>query len=87
MQQASIRKLEAKYEDALLFIVSMLKKHEILTQTALREYAKADEDFSGSDNEIRKCLNEFEKIKWTTTNNPLKNNAKEYTLKHVPSKT
>lgn len=80
-QQAKTRYLEAKYEDALLFIVAMLQKHLVLSQSEIRNYAKNDDDCSCTDNEIRKCLEAFDGIKWTSKSNPSKNNAKEYQLK------
>lgn len=79
-QQSEIRELESKHEDSLLFIVTMLEKHGELTQISIRDFASADEDYLGSDNEIRKCLKAFEDTKWSVTTNPSKNNAKEYTL-------
>lgn len=80
--QARLREQEKKYEDSLLFIVTMLKKHGKLTQTDIRNYAKEDKDFCGSDSEIRKCLNAFEDYKWVAKTSPIKNNAKEYMLKN-----
>lgn len=78
--QAKLRELEKRHEDSLLFIETMLNRHGKLTQTDIRNYAKEDEDFCGSDSEIRKCLNAFEDYKWVAKTNPIKNNAKEYML-------
>lgn len=81
-EQKQIKELESKYEDALLFIVAILKEHNTLTQSDIRKYAKEDtNNYCGSDSEIRKCLKVFEQIKWNVKTNTSKNNAKEYLLK------
>ncbi|WP_323589440.1 ATP-binding protein [Aliarcobacter butzleri] len=80
-EKISIKILEDKYTFSIIFIVSILQKYEKLSQTEIRQYAKDDDTYTGSDNEIRKCLEAFDGIKWISKNNPLKNNAKEYQLK------
>ena len=79
-QQSHIRYLESKYEDVLLFIVSILKQSSQLSQSQIRQMAKDDVDCTSTDNEIRKCLKAFDGIKWISKSNLSKNNAKEYQL-------
>ena len=80
-QQSHIRYLESKHEDALLFILALLKRHSQLSQSEIRQMAKDYNDCSSTDNEIRKCLEAFDGIKWISKSNPSKNNAKEYQIK------
>lgn len=86
-EQSRLRQLESKHEDALHFIVAILKKHTYLTQKAIRDKAKEDEDLDISDKEIRNCLKAFEGTKWKVKTNKNKNNAKEYSLIVDPIKS
>ena len=79
-EKASIKILEVKYKESINFICTILEKHLNLSQSQIRQYAKDDNIFKCSDNEIRKCLEAFDGIKWKSQNNPSKNNAKEYRL-------
>lgn len=81
IEKVSIKTLEEKYTSSIVFIGSILQEHKKLSQTEIRQYAKDDDSYTGSDNEIRKCLEAFDGIKWISKNNPLKNNSKEYQLK------
>ncbi|MGM0519630.1 MAG: AAA family ATPase [Campylobacterota bacterium] len=81
-EKASIKILEDKYQQSIDFIVTLLQEHKNLSQSQIRQYAKDDNNFMGSDNEIRKCLEAFNGTRWIAKSNPSKNNAKEYQLKN-----
>ena len=79
-EKVSVKILEEKYASSVYFIETALKE-KILSQSQLRRLARVNDNYTGSDNEIRKCLVAFDGIKWISKNNPLQNNAKEYQIK------